>query len=280
MGGDGQTSENGVWGSGGPQSYWNFPVPQVDFNSITADFNTLQTQAQSGGVFLPTLVDAYGHKTYDGYAIQLNSNGTFTVGRVTAQQDTGSISGGCAAHSAHNSLMQSVVWEGTSRALPSNGILYIADNAWVWGAVTSHLTIASGRLPDNTSTRTNIFLQNNITYAAMDGSDSLGLMAQSDIVVNSSSANNLTIDAFLLSQYGKVFRPYYAGNVKSSITIYGGIAANSWWTWSWVDGNNNVVSGYQTTSQQYDNHLALNPPPDFPKTGAYEILSWKEEPIL
>ncbi|HUD20588.1 MAG TPA: hypothetical protein VMQ44_00775 [Candidatus Saccharimonadales bacterium] len=280
MGGDGHTTENGIWGSGGPQSYWNFPVPQVDFNQITADFNTLQTQAQSNGIFLPTLLDSHGHRTYDGYAIQLNANGTFTLGRVTAGQDNGSINNGCGAHSRHNSLMQSVAWEGTSRALPANGILFVADNAWVWGTVTSRLTIASGRLPDNSSTRTNIYLQNDINYTAMDGSVALGLMSQSDIVVNSNSEDNLTIDAFLLSQYGKIFRPYYSGNVKSNITIYGGIAANSWWTWSWVNGSNVVISGYRNTSQQYDTHLALSPPPSFPKTGSYAILSWKEEPIL
>lgn len=279
MGGNGSTRRNGIWGTGGPTSYWNFPVPSVDFTQITADFNTLKTSAIDDGVYLDTLVNNRGQKLYDGYAIRLNNNGTFTVGKVTAQRDSGYISSGCGAHDRHNSLMQNVVWESTSRALPNNGIIYVADNAWVWGTVTSRLTIASGRLPDNSSTRTNIFLQNDINYSTKDGSVSLGLMAQSDIVVNSSSEDDLNIDAFMLSQYGKVFRPYYSGNVKTKITVYGGIAAYSWWTWSWVSGST-TTSGYRATVQEYDTHLALDPPPSFPKTGSFAILSWKEEPIL
>lgn len=279
FGGDGQ-SHNGVWGTGGPTNYWHFPVPQVNFNQITSDLSALQTAAQTNGILLPTLVNGQGQKTYSGYAIRMNSDATITVGRVTAAQDNGGTGGTCVNHQKANSLIQTVVWENTNRQLPANGIIFVADNLWVWGTVTSRLTIASGRLPDTNGTNTNIFLEQNINYTAKDGSVALGLVSQSDILVNSNSAATLNLDAYLLSQKGKVFRPYYPGNVKTKITIYGGIGSNSWWTWSWVNGSNQVTSGYQTTVQTYDNYLALNPPPAFPKTGSYAILSWKEEPIL
>lgn len=280
LGGDGSTSHNGIWGTGGPTSYWNFPVPQVDFNQITSNMNLLQSQAQSNGIFLPTLINNKGKKTFSGYALQLNANGTVLVGDVTGGQDAGGINGGCAAHTSYTSLMQTVKWETTARALPANGIIFVADNAWIFGTVTAPLTIASGRLPQSAGTNTNVFLQDNITYTKLDGSIALGIISQGDLVVNSSSANNLTIDAFLLSQLGKVFRPYYPGNTKSTITIFGGIGSNSWWTWSWVNGSNQVVSGYQNTISTYDTYLALSPPPSFPQTGSFAILSWREEPIL
>src|SRR3989344_8725241 len=43
----------GVWGAGPNQTLWSFPVPQVDFAGISADFGTLKTVAQSEGVYLP-----------------------------------------------------------------------------------------------------------------------------------------------------------------------------------------------------------------------------------
>lgn len=279
FGGNG-TTKDGVWGTGGPTSYWTFPVPQIDFNQITSDLNTLQTAAQTDGIFLPTQGVNVNQKSVNGYALQLNANGTVRVGRVTSQRDNGGLTGSCVSHARYNSLRQSVVWEPTARALPDNGVIFAADNVWVWGTVTSRLTIASGRLPDNNTTNTNIFLQDDITYTVKDGTVALGLISQSDIVVNSSSDNNLNIDGYLLSQKGKVFRPYYANNTRSSITTYGGIAANSWWTWSWVNGSNQITSGYQTTNATFDNYLTLNPPPLFPKTGSFAVLSWKEEPIL
>lgn len=284
FGGSGNQQKNGIWGSGGPTSYWNYPVPQVDFNQLTSSLNGMQTAAQAGGIFLPTLVNGQGNKTHDGYALQLNADNTIRVGKVTGQSDNGGTGGSCANHGATVSRMQSVTWEATARAMPANGVIYVADNAWVWGTLNSRLTIAAGRLPDTPATNTRIFLQNDILYGAngsvKDGSVALGLIAQSDIIVNSNSEDNLEIDAYLLSQKGKVFRPLYSNNVKSQITIYGGIATYSWWTWSWVNGSGTTTSGYQNTTQIYDNYLALNPPPMFPKTGSFAILSWKEEPIL
>lgn len=279
FGGDGST-KNGVWGSGGPTTYWNFPVPQVDFNQITSDLSALQESANDDGLLLPTLVDDRGRKTHSGYAIQLNANGTIRVGRVTAARDNGSASGSCNAHSRQDSLIQTVSWEPSTRPLPNNGIIFVADNLWVWGTVSSRLTIASGRLPDTNSTNTRIFLQNDINYSAKDGSVALGLIAQSDILVNSNSENDLNLDAYLLSQKGKVFRPFYSGNIRNSISVYGGIASYSWWTWNWVNDQGLITSGYRTTTQTYDQYLTLNPPPQFPKTGTHSILSWKEEPIL
>jgi hypothetical protein len=39
---------DGVWGNGGPKGFWVYPVPAVDFDRISIDFNKLQTEAQSG----------------------------------------------------------------------------------------------------------------------------------------------------------------------------------------------------------------------------------------
>jgi Tfp pilus assembly protein PilX len=50
----GQT-KNGVWGSASQavQNFWQFPVPAVDFSSLTSDLAAMKTSAQSGGIYLP-----------------------------------------------------------------------------------------------------------------------------------------------------------------------------------------------------------------------------------
>ncbi|MEI6494980.1 MAG: hypothetical protein WCO03_02875, partial [bacterium] len=272
FGGDGHTSQNGVWGNGGPKSYWQFPVPKVDFSLISANLQELRTKSlETGGLHI-------ANSNKYGYKLVLNGN-TVTVSTVKKANNDGSQNNGCISSPGYNSLINEVINPVTYN-LPSNGVIFVDDNVWVSGTLDSRLTIATGQFPEKASTYTKIFLQNNIIYSAYDGSAALGLIAQSDIVINSSSANNLEIDGYLMSQYGNIFRPYYSGNTKNHIKIYGGIALNKSWTWNWVNGSGIVVSGYKTTEPVYDNNLALRPPPEFPTTGSFAILSWKEEPIL
>ena len=68
FGGDGKV-HNGVWGNGGPTSEWQFPVPAINFSQVTANLQSLQTLAKSGG----TNLAASGSL---GYYLNLNSNGT------------------------------------------------------------------------------------------------------------------------------------------------------------------------------------------------------------
>src|SRR5690606_7849796 len=70
------TSRPGVWGSGGDQSLWEFPVPAIDFNAIAFDFAQMRSSAQSNGLYLPN--------QNQGYHLIFNSNGTVTVRRVTS----------------------------------------------------------------------------------------------------------------------------------------------------------------------------------------------------
>ncbi|MEK7100997.1 MAG: hypothetical protein AAB921_02765, partial [Patescibacteria group bacterium] len=43
----------GVWGTGPNQSLWEYPVPQVDFAGIAADFTNLKTTATASGLYFP-----------------------------------------------------------------------------------------------------------------------------------------------------------------------------------------------------------------------------------
>jgi len=247
-GGDGQT-HNGVWGSGGPTGFWVFPVPSVDFNRVSVDLNKLKTESQAGGIYLDKSNSL-------GYYLKLKTT-NIEVYKVTKERTSG----------ITTSLL-------STRDLPVNGIVYVNDNVWVDGIYNNKITIAAESSQGNQTAK--ISIKDNLLYSAKDGTASIGLISQGDIVVPSYSANNLEIDAALLAQNGHVWFPNVKDAVKQNISIYGSIASNLDWTWTWVSGNT-VTSGYRTTSQTYDPYLTLTPPPQFPTTGNYTVLNWREE---
>ena len=243
----------GVWGAGGPTSQWQFPVPAVNFTSISANLSTLATQAQSAGVYLA----ASGAKGYD---LHLRSDGTIDIYKVTNESGSG--------------LTESFV---RNQSAPTNGVFDVNDNVWVSGnGWPGRITIVAATLPSNASTNRSINITSNLTYAAKDGSDAIGLIAQQDVDVSDYSPSTLEIDAAVLAQNGNV-EVKDTAPIKTSITYYGAIANYSVWTWAWVNGSNQVVAGYQNTATNFDSHLIYAPPPQYPTTGTYSILNWREQ---
>jgi hypothetical protein len=107
-------------------------------------------------------------------------------------------------------------------------------------------------------------------------------MAQQDILVPLYSESDLIIDGALLAQNGHVFRYYYypsyypADTIKTRIETYGTIITNTMWTWSWVNSSDTIISGYQSSSTNYDPNLYYSPPPYFPTQDDYTFISWEE----
>jgi hypothetical protein len=264
------STKNGVWGSAssGVQSFWQYPVPAVDFSALTSNLASLKSSAQSSGIYLPP-------SNANGYSIVFNSNGTVSVYKVTALNSTST--GWDVNNVAHNedieyktrSLQYTV-------AIPSNGIIYIEDDTWVEGTVSGKVMLATAKLPYASSTAPSIYIPNNIVYAAKDGTNILGLLSQQDIIVTPGAPTNLEIDAALISQNGSTEFLYYSSPVtKNSITIYGSIMTFGQWTWTWVNGGGQNISGFTTTTDTYDNNLLYSPPPGFPLSAAgYKQLTW------
>ncbi|OGD62364.1 hypothetical protein A2215_02885 [Candidatus Berkelbacteria bacterium RIFOXYA2_FULL_43_10] len=249
FGGDGQVHD-GVWGTGGPTSYWVYPVPAVDFNRISIDFTDLSEKATENGISL-------GSSRSNGYYLMLRADDKIDVYRVTRERTSG----------ITTTFIQ-------TRNAPSNGIVYVEDNVWVDGSYNNHITIAAHTSGSGSPI---IKIKANLLYQAKDGTSSVGLVAEGDIQVPRYASNNLEIDAAMLSQNGHVWFPYVNGVIKNQITVYGSIGTKLTWTWTWVNGSGTVVSGYRYTSQTYDPYLTLTPPPEFPTTGSYAILNWREE---
>lgn len=321
-GGDGSTKA-GVWCSPSvvspncatrDKTNWLYPQPSVDFNQVSASLCSMKKTAFADdpatvslaglsnactqvpttrtAAYIPRYASTFSEAR--GYLIELNTNGTYDLKRVTAENDR---------NTPYTSALtlQAVA---TSIALPPSGVIFVEDNVWVRTNPTFHgrVTIASGRLASSSQT-TDINIVDDMLYTVKDGSDAIGLVAEGDIFMApyappASGSFNFEIDAATLSQSGSVKYPsvYKTAtslctrgwtNANQTFTYYGSVATRQYWTWNIQRGSScgdaaydsashYYISGVQRTSTNYDYNLLYAPPPSYPITGGYNILSWRE----
>jgi hypothetical protein len=266
------TTKNGVWGAGGPQALWQFPIAAVDFNSLQIDFQTLKNQAQANGVYL-------GASGSYGYHLTFNSNSTVTIKKVTGatNQKGWSVENDC------ENLYQKISTETNvgTYSLTTKPIIFAEDHLWINGTVNGRATVVAARFP-LTMNYMNVWINDNIVYAAKDGHSQLGIFAQNNIYFRYDVPTNLEIDAALLASTGRIIRhnynysgcSSYSNAVRNSLTIYGSIISNQKSYWNFGTG---PTSGFVTRDISYDPNLYFEPPPYFPSQGEYEFISWEEQ---
>ncbi|MDD5144646.1 MAG: hypothetical protein PHW72_00725 [Candidatus Pacebacteria bacterium] len=267
----------GIWGAGQGQyeGLWQFPVPTVDFDLITQDLDTLKAEALASGIYITQPVD-------HGYHIRFNANGTMDVFRVKGvKQKVWGWNGVDWVYESND--IDNEEWQ-ANYVLPVNcSPIFVENNVWVDGTVNGRAVLVAAELPEKSQKMKKIIINGNIDYA--DSGSSLGLISQSDVLIPLYSPDNLSISAAMLAQNGHVFRYYYPDwssepyntyALRNSITTYGSIITKMFWTFSWVDDEEDVTSGYQNTDMNYDPRLTYSPPPRFPTSGEYEFLEWEE----
>ncbi len=250
-----------------------FPVPPVSFSAISTDLQNLRTLGQVAGQGV-----YYGSSGSLGYHIVLKTNDTFAIYRVTG------VGNNCSGVPRENITNEVLI---TNRNFPSNGVIFIEDKLWLDGKINSaQLTIAAARIGATPAQEKSVIINNDLEYTNYDGSDKLGVVAQKNVTVGynsegdfsgSSDNQELRIDAAMIAQNGRIGRNYYGagcgGNyVRNNITVYGSLATHFRYGFAYTDG-----TGYQNRNLLYDPYLTLVPPPFFPTTGSYSILSWKEK---
>lgn len=262
-----------------------------------------QTPTTRTNAYIPQYSSNGSYSTTRGYLMILNNNGTYDLYKVNSENDR--------ATSYTSALSLTSVATGVS--IPSSGVVFVEDNVWVMSSPGSNfdgrVTIASGRLASSTYS-TNMVIAGNILYKNKDGSDALGLIAQNSIYIApyappSSGSFNFEIDGALLAEsgnvmYGELYSPYYGSvyrtstnnctrgwvNSNQTFTFYGSVATRQLWTWNFEGGrcgdavydstSGYYISGIEHTTSSYDDNLEYAPPPSYPVTGSYNILSWRE----
>lgn len=277
----------GIWGSASQSTkdFWQFPVANVDFTTMTTDLSNIRSNAVTSGIYLPP-------SSAQGYSLVFQSNGTVNIYRVNSLASNPSgwniRSQAVNVSTNYNGRTQldgnPSVAGVQSYTIPANGVIFVEDRSvWVEGMVNGRVIVAASRFTTNANNQSNIYIPNNICYgtcgAGRNTSSSLGLIAEKDIVVSYNSPNNLEIAAAMVAQKGSVQHYNYGScgtpvAVKNSITVYGAIISYGVWTWSWVCSNT-TISGYTNTLSIYDSNLLYAPPPSFPLTSdGYRQISW------
>ncbi|MFO0882089.1 MAG: hypothetical protein U0491_01430 [Candidatus Saccharimonadales bacterium] len=294
---------------------WRYPVTSVDFNQVTSSLCTIKKLAFASdastsalasnanactqvpttrtAAYLPQTATNGSFSVSKGYLITLNSNGTYDLARVTAETDT----------QTSYSTALSTTPVATGIAVPSSGVIFAEDNVWIRtsSTFTGRVTIASGRLASSTNS-TDIVIADDILYTNKNGSDAIGLITEDSVILAPYAipqTGNFTfeVDAAIIAQSGSVSYPdsyRSSGNCTKGWTganqkylFYGSVSTRQTWTWTWQMNNScgsavydsasgKYISGVKTNTTSYDYNLMYAPPPSFPITSTYNILSWRE----
>lgn len=263
---------NGVWGYGGPDTLWEFPVPPVDFDSISVDFAGMRTAAQHDNTY-------WGSTSSPGYRVVFEDDGEVLIYRVTATN----YYRGYDTDTSCTNLYQRITGQSLLRtySLAEKSIFFFEDTVWVEGVVNGKATVVAAKFPIDTSNE-DMWINGNITYESPTMDNKLGLIAQRNIYFAKDLPSNFRIEAAMLAQKGKIIRHNYAVSgcgsysdaMRNNLTIYGAVISNQKSYWNW--GSSPVVSGFSTRDVSYDSNLYLTPPPYFPSSGDYEVISWDE----
>ncbi len=290
---------------------WRYPVPSIDFNQVSSSLCTMKktafssdsaTSALAGqsnacsqvpstrtAAYLPQRSSTFNQAR--GYLIELNTNGTYNLYNVNGETDT--------ASPYTSALTLSSV--ATNITVPSSGVIFAEDNVWVRTNTTFHgrVSIGAGRLA--TSNNANIIIADDMLYSTKDGSDAIGLIAEDSVYLApyappASGSFTFEVDAATLAQTGSVIYPddYRVSsgrctrgwvNSNQKFVFYGAVASRQTWTWTWQRGGScgdavsdgtYYISGIKNNTTSYDYNLLYAPPPSYPITGGYQILSWRE----
>ena len=242
-----------------------FPAPEVNFTSVTADFSNMKNKAQNGK-------GRYFDSTGLGRKIILKTNGTFDICTVReANKNTHAItrywkndmSGYCTSCSESCLSNYSII---------DGGVIFVENNAWVEGSISNKkITIAAANL-SGAGNLADIYIgisNNNLRVSSYNCDNMLGLVAQKDVRVLNDCPSNFTVDAALLAQTGLVGIVNGMGG-KYSLVFNGAIA--SYLQPYFQSGN----SGFADRTYNFNNNLLYCPPPYFPTGTEYFIDLWDE----
>jgi hypothetical protein len=297
---DGVTSDEVPWSSAS-RALWKFPVPEINFASVTADFIRLKDLAVLDGVALPYVTPSPSTAAH-GWYIKISGD-TYRIAKVTAEKEQWDYVGGTGGLDRGGYLTYGYP-SGTGGTLsaampiPAHGVIFVNDNVWVEGTgIDGRLTIAASGQFNGNGVKASINIVGDLTYAEYDGTVAVGLIAQENMKIpmyapmrkSGTMGTNWTsnvgtvdmrVDAAIIAQTGKEFVNYNStsGPRRGLLTFYGSVSTLLTPYRVSVASNGIYYGGFGRGANQYDSFMLHNPPPYFPTVGSYQILQWRELP--
>ncbi len=288
----------GVFGAGSGSALWQYPMPQVDFAGIAANFSALRGYAYSDGILLSgtttrvngaqqggshTAVNANEQR---GYRLVFNSNGTVSVYRVSGTTMVRGYDNTSGWHDTYDVISnQSAL--GTFTPPSDCALIYVHAKTWIEGTVSGKVTVVAA---DTGSFTPDVIVNNNLTYATFDGSSGITVIAERSVLVPLVSPDVMTIRGIFVAQGGQFGRKHYTTSgsnevpsaydsyvQQSTLTTNGSVISNLRVGTKWICSGA-FCSGYNNRVDNYDRILAFTPPPFTPSASAdYRIVLWREQ---
>lgn len=260
----------------GKKELFKYPVAPFDFEGITIDLAEIRdlTANQGKGVYLPP-------SEKRGYHVILNKD-SIKVYEIDSLKKVYSYSLEEGWH-WEDSIIERETYLGEYPLSQECNLVFIEDDLWIEGEVQGKLTVVSADL--TSILETNVWLLNDILYTTKNGSDSLLLVSQHNILIPLNSPDNMELNGIFIAQTGRFGRNHYSCRwypldcVKEYLEIYGSIVSNgrvgTQWRYNW----GGIASGYKKRENIYDPTQSLDPPPFLPfLSESYQFKNWEEIP--
>lgn len=280
-----QSSAPGVVGNGPNQELWDYPVPQVDFGAISADFGTLKTLAQSEGLYFArySTTNGQGQPAYwRGYHMTFNADGSITMRQVSSTIELAVTPVNSADDNDDRALMSNESNQSTTFIPPDCGLIFVEDNLWIDGVVDGKITVVAANVV-NANIAPNVYIRGNLQYENADGSDGLTVIAEHNILIAPDAPNTLTLNGIFIAQDGAFGMNAYScssgyASKTGTLTILGTTVSNKRTGTKWTSTCSGYNKGYQNRVDSYDRHMAYDPPPFTPIVSEdYQFINWREE---
>lgn len=310
-------THDAIWATGSNKSqsspFWNNPTTVADFTGISTSFSDIEAQSNLGDNINLPLSNKLG------YSLVFNADSTVSVYKVLRTTNTGSrfpvnkslsegtdtglgyivggtdyTSGICTRSNCSSCGSNGRCFQYT-KTIPSGGmVIYAQENLWIEGAVNGRVTVATANGKANTNPNAsgsssnlmpNIYIADNIRYSNGEGgsgedADTLGLMAEGNIVVPKGAPYDLYVDGALLAQNGFIAAPicYSGGSAKDNVYFFGSLILNGSWWFNFTNYcGSYFTDGYLYPHFQWDTNLLYYPPPFFPPSsvsGGLQMVKW------
>ena len=288
-----QSSAPGVVGSGSGSALWHSSAASIDFAGIATNLANLKTYAQTGGGLY--FASSTGVVDSRGYHLIFKSNGTFDVRRVTSTTGIPSYNSqtGWTTGATEYSIIAGETLLGNYTIPSSCSLIFLEDRVWIEGVVKGKVTVVAAT-PSDTGTTIDVYLPNNITYAANDGTSGLTVMAERNVLIPLNVPDTMEIHGIFSAHSGRYGRNFYTNSssysssqrvgsawasyvLRSQLTTVGTVVSNARTGTSWICGST-TCSGFQTGIDAYDQLQATNPPPFTPSASTdYGFVLWREQ---
>jgi hypothetical protein len=184
-----------------------------------------------------------------------------------------------------DSLKYRYTWNGkdTTKKISTiapNGVIFVKNGtARIKGTIKGQLTLGC----DNVTKGGSVYLDSSIAYNTNPvtnplSTDIFGIVAENNFIIedNNANNNNVTIQASIYCQTGSFTADNYSTRgYDGYINLLGGIVQATRGAVGIIGSGGTITNGF-SKNYSYDRRFLFSAPPNFPNTGAYNVISWYE----